>query len=230
VAAKGRVGVARILVIDDEPGIVRFVRRALESDGHAVDVAHDGAEGLRLAAETEPDLVVLDLLMPGVGGMGVLAALLAESPDARVVVLSAVGDVQARVRCLEMGAADFLAKPFAVTELLARVRSRLREAPRPAVSEHELLHGGLRLDLRSRRLTAPSGNVVLSHREFALLHHLMRNAGTVCSREELLSEVWGYAFDPGSNVVDATVARLRAKLQDVRIETVRNVGYALEQS
>lgn len=221
---------AKILVIDDEPGIVRFVRRALESDGHVVLSAHDGATGLQASAEHEPDLVVLDLLMPGLSGFGVLAALLADDPAARVLVLSAVGDVQARVRCLELGAADYLVKPFAVAELLARLRSRLR-GPAPQTEQREALSSGdLRLDQRTRRLQYAGGSIELSHREFTLMEHLIRHAGAVCTRAELLSEVWGYAFDPGSNVVDVTVARLRSKIRGLKIETIRNVGYALREA
>lgn len=221
----------KILVVDDEPGILRFIRRALESEGYSVLTASDGTEGLRLAAEHRPSLVILDLVMPGLSGTAVLAALLTDRTDARVLVLSAVGDVQARVRCLDAGAVDFLPKPFAVAELLARVRSRLRDANHEdrAASE-ELAYGSLRLDLRTRRLHSNTRHVELSQREFALMQHLMRNAGSVCTRAELLSEVWGYAFDPGSNVVDVTIARLRSKIKDLRIETVRNVGYSLRHA
>jgi DNA-binding response OmpR family regulator len=220
---------SKILVIDDEPGILRFVRRALESDGYTVLTTTDGAEGLRLASQQRPDLVVLDLVMPGLSGNAVLAALLADESTPRVLVLSAVGDVQARVRCLDAGAVDFLPKPFAVAELLARVRSRLREVANAGPALDEELHcGPLRLDLRTRRLHSGARHVELSQREFALMQHLMRHAGLVCTRTELLSEVWGYAFDPGSNVVDVTIARLRSKIQDLRIETVRNVGYSLQ--
>jgi len=219
----------KILVIDDEPGIVRFLRRALESDGHTVLVATDGAEGLRANGEHVPDLVLLDLLMPGVGGLGVLAAILAEDPGARVVVLSAMGDVDTRVRCLELGAADFLPKPFAIAELLARVRCRAREAVAAVRIPEVLRCGAVRLDLHTRRLYSDGAEIDLSRREFALVRHLMRNAGGVCSREELLSEVWGYAFDPGSNVVDVAVARLRGKIRGLRIDTIRNVGYSLRQ-
>jgi DNA-binding response OmpR family regulator len=221
--------VGKILVIDDEPGIVRFVSRALESEGHAVVTANDGVTGLSASAEHDPDLIILDLLMPGIGGYGVLAALMAESPQTRVLVLSAVGDVHARVRCLELGAADFLLKPFAIAELMARVRSRLREQ-RPAAGPIQpgmLSFGELTLDLRGRRLKSGDHSIELSQREFALLEHLMRKRGSVCTRAELLSEVWGYAFDPGSNVVDVTIARLRGKIANLRIDTVRNVGYAL---
>ncbi len=221
----------KILVIDDEPGILRFIRKALESEGYAVFTATDGAEGLRLTAEHRPSLVILDLVMPGLSGIAVLAALLTDRIDTRVLVLSAVGDVQARVRCLDAGAVDFLPKPFALAELLARVRSRLREGgadERPAGDE--LICGSLRLDLRTRRLHSTTRHVELSQREFGLMQHLMRNAGAVCTRTELLSEVWGYAFDPGSNVVDVTIARLRSKIKDLRIETVRNVGYSLQRA
>jgi DNA-binding response OmpR family regulator len=221
---------AKILVIDDEPGIVRFVRRALEADGHSVDTACDGSEGLRIAAAVRPDMVVLDLLMPGISGMGVLAALLADLPQCRVLVLSAVGDVQARVRCLDLGAVDFLAKPFAVSELVARVRSRLRDVPVAAAPVEGIEFGPFRLELRSRRLVSGDRSIELSQREFALLHHLMRRGGEVCTRAELLSDVWGYAFDPGSNVVDVTIARLRAKIEGMRIESVRNVGYTLKHA
>lgn len=229
-SAKGRI-MTKILVIDDEPAIRRFISRALESEGYDVLTAADGAEGLRLTAEHDPALVVLDLVMPGLSGTAVLAALLADRRDLTVLVLSAVGDVQARVRGLDAGAVDFLPKPFAVADLLTRVRSRLREVVGArARADDEVRYAGIRLDLRTRRLVSAGRYVELSQREFELMQHLMRNGGAVCTRAELLSEVWGYAFDPGSNVVDVTVARLRSKLQDLRIETVRNVGYALQEA
>lgn len=223
---------AKVLVIDDEPAIVRFLVRALEASGYSVLAANDGAEGLRLAAEYRPDLVVLDLVMPGLSGIAVLAAMTAQDPACKIVVVSAQDDVEGKVRCLDAGAADFVAKPFAVSELLARVRLRLRAAPAPSdvVSETELHRGSLRLDLRTRRLSNAIREVDLSQREFALVQHLMRRAGAVCTRAELLSEVWGYAFDPGSNVVDVTIARLRGKLRDLNIETIRNVGYVLREA
>lgn len=220
----------KILVVDDEPAILRFIRRALESEGYAVFTASDGAEGLRLVTEHRPALVILDLVMPGLSGTAVLAALLTDRNDARVLVLSAVGDVLARVRCLDAGAVDFLPKPFAVTELLTRVRSQLRAAGAEDQAAEELQCGSFTLDLRTRQLYSTTRHVELSQREFALMQHLMRNAGTVCTRAELLSEVWGYASDPGSNVVDVTIARLRSKIKDLRIETVRNVGYSLRHA
>lgn len=221
----------KILVVDDEPGIIRFVRRALEAEGHTVLTAHDGTTALRLSSDHDPDLVVLDLLMPGLSGLGVLAALLAERPRTRVLVLSAVGDVDMRVRCLELGAADYLTKPFAIAELIARVNKRVRGPGQEAVSESSrvLTYGDFRLDLRARRLEYADQTIELSQREAAVLQHLIRRGGEVCTRAELLSEVWGYAYDPGSNVVDVTIARLRSKLSALRIDTVRNVGYALHQ-
>jgi len=225
--------VARILVIDDEPGVTRFVRRALESAGHTVHHANDGPGGLACAARTDPDAVILDLLMPGLSGMGVLGGLRAESPRARILVASAVGDVESKVRCLELGADDYLVKPFAISELLARINSRLREVPAHAATRPDddtLQFGDVRLHRRTRTLSCDGASMELSPREFTLIHHLMQRAGDVCTRGELLSEVWGYAFDPGSNVVDVTVARLRSKIRGLRIETVRNVGYILRQA
>jgi DNA-binding response OmpR family regulator len=219
----------KILLVDDEPGIIRFVRRALEADGHTVLTAYDGATALTLSGEHDPDLVILDLLMPGLSGLGVLAALLAEQPGMRVLVLSAVGDVPMRVRCLELGATDYLMKPFAIAELMARVNKRVRSNGDENQGDNAtvLVFGDLRLDLRARRLECADHSIDLSQREAAVMQHLIRKAGGVCTRAELLSEVWGYAFDPGSNVVDVTIARLRSKIRSLRIDTVRNVGYAL---
>jgi two-component system copper resistance phosphate regulon response regulator CusR len=216
--------VAHLLVVDDEPRICRFVSRALEAHGHAVDTARSGEEALRLAAQGSYALVVLDLLLPGIDGYDVLQRLLAENSRSRVLVLSAVGDVESRVQCLRMGAVDYLPKPFAVAELLARVDARLSERPSGA-PERWLEVGGARLDLHRRVLHEGDRCSTLSEREFVLLGHLMRRAGEVCTRNELLADVWGFCFDPGSNVVDVYVGRLRSKLERQHIETVRNVGY-----
>ncbi len=218
-----------ILVIDDEPDVVRFVRRALEADGHAVSHSCDGAVGLGMALNQQPDLVVLDLVMPGVDGRHVLGALRSVRPEMRVLVLSAEADVGARVEVLEAGAVDFLAKPFAVRELVARVRSRLASRTDDAGGSHDVVKvGGAILDVQRRSLEIDGRTVNLTHREFLLMRHLMQRAGRVCSREELLSEVWGYTFDPATNVVDVCVGRLRSKLCKDMIKTVRNVGYQLQ--
>jgi two-component system OmpR family response regulator len=216
--------VAHLLVVDDEPRIARFVSRALESQGHAVEIARTGEDALLMAADHDFALVILDLLLPGIDGHGVLRELLVLDSQARVLVLSAVGDVESRVLCLRAGAVDYLAKPFAVAELLARVDSRLAEAPVPAPSRW-LQVGTMRLDLQRRVLHDGDRSTALSQREFILLGHLMRRAGEVCTRDELLSDVWGFCFDPGSNVLEVYVGRLRAKIDRWHIETVRNVGY-----
>lgn len=222
-------GVTRILVIDDEPGVLRFVERALRSAGYQVDTASNGPQGLALAGARDYDLVTLDLLLPGLGGMAVLSALLEQDPAMRVLVLSAVGDIGERVRSLDHGAVDFLGKPFAMAELLARVRARIADPPdRSGQRSTEVQVGSVTLDPVRRTVQVDGRQVELSAREYLLLAHLVSHPGVVCSRQELLSEVWGFTFDPGSNVVDVCVARLRAKLVDARIETVRNVGYCYQ--
>jgi DNA-binding response OmpR family regulator len=219
----------KILVIDDEPDLVRFVRRALEAEGYQVLTTTNGLDGIRLALTERPDLIVLDLVMPGVHGEAVLSAVMAQDPGLRVLILSATGDVQLRISCLEQGAVDFLAKPFAVRELIVRVRSRLRE--NSGSRRRDILQvGNIALDLQARQLLVDGKPTVLSQREFLLLLHLMRNADAVCTRQELLSEVWGYDFDPATNVVDVCIGRLRAKLRPDLIVTVRNVGYQLQSA
>jgi DNA-binding response OmpR family regulator len=220
---------ARVLVIDDEPEICRFVERALQSAGHTVTASHDGVQGLQLATERSFDLIVLDLAMPDVDGMMVLAAVLARDPSQRVLVLSARASVDVRVACLERGAVDFLAKPFAVRELTARVEARVNDH-RDAATPSVIRSGRLVLDFRQRSVTMEGVTTVLSQREFLLMQYLMRRSGLVCTREELLSEVWGYGFDPGSNVVDVCVRRLRSKVDGNLIRTVRNVGYQLQSA
>ena len=219
----------RVLVVDDEPRIVGFVSRALAGEGLLVESATDGNRALDMARNRRYDLVVLDLLMPGRDGVSVLRDLIEHRPEQRVLVLSAVSDVDSKVNCLELGASDYVPKPFAMAELLARIRARLRQ-PEAPVAPRVLTDGRLRLDLIRRVADAGLGPVSLSEREFLLLQQLMRSEGEVRTREQLLAEVWGYWFDPGSNVVDVYVGRLRSKLGGDLIETVRNVGYRLETS
>ncbi|MGC9669578.1 response regulator transcription factor [Planosporangium sp. 12N6] len=214
-----------MLVIEDDDRIARLVSRALSDDGHGVERTARGGDGLTEALAGDFDLVVLDLMLPDVAGTQVLERLVEVRPEQRVLVLSAVPEIGTRVAVLESGAADFLGKPFAVAELLARVRARLR-VPAPGAAVRWLGDGSVRLDLRLRRAEVNGARVELSFREFLLLQHLMRRTGQACSRAELLSDVWGMTFDPGSNVVDVCVRRLRQKLdRSDRIETVRNVGY-----
>jgi DNA-binding response OmpR family regulator len=217
----------RILLIEDEVRIQAFVRRGLEAEGYGVVAAQDGLDGLSRARSGEWDLVVLDLLLPGLSGLRVLQELHRERPQLPVVILSARGDLRTKLKGFEMGASDYVSKPFSLDELLARVRVQLRR-PVPIDDDQVLSRGGVALDLARRQ--ARVGDLVadLSDREFRLLHHLLLHGGEVISRERLLAEVWGYAFDPGSNVVDVCVRRLRRKLgPDAPIETVRNVGYRL---
>lgn len=214
----------RVLVVDDEVPVLRFVRRAFEAVGYEVETATDGVEGLRRATEQQFDLITLDLALPGLGGMAVLSAIVENDPSARVLVLSAAEGVQTRVRCLEVGAVDFLAKPFAVAELLARANTRLR-TDLHVNSSPDIEVGDVRLDPVRRLVNVGARQFELSARESLVLAHLMSKPDEVCSRQELLSEVWGLDFDPGSNVVDVCVSRLRGKFNDDHIATVRNVGY-----
>ncbi|HEY0693826.1 MAG TPA: response regulator transcription factor [Kribbella sp.] len=219
----------KILIIDDAPDLLSFVRRALETETYQVLTCTDGLDGIRLALSERPDLVILDLVMPGVHGEAVLSALMAQDRSLRVMILSATGNVQLRIACLEQGAVDFLAKPFAIRELLARVRSRLQEDTSKR-RKQTLRVGNLVLDQQARLLLVDGEPTPLSKREFLLLVHLMRNPDAVCSRQELLSEVWGYDFDPTTNVVDVCIRRLRAKLRSDLILTVRSVGYQLQSA
>ena len=218
---------ARVLVVDDEPRIVNFVSRALSAQGFGVDGAHDGGLALELARTGRYELVVLDLLLPGLDGESVLRGIMETKPEQRVLVLSALSDVDSKVRCLELGASDYVAKPFSLAELVARVRARLRQ-PAAGPGERHLRAGALTLDLERRVVDTGEGQVTLSERQFLLLQHLMRKGGEVCSRQQLLADVWGLSFDPGSNVVDVCVGRLRSKLGGDIIETVRRVGYRLQ--
>lgn len=216
---------SRILVVDDEVRITNFVSRALTAEGFVVETADNGTEGLKLARSGRYDLVLLDLLLPALDGVSLLEKLLTSQPDQPVLVISAVSDLKAKVRCLQLGAADYLAKPFDLTELLLRVRARRRRSV-PAPVERLFRVGGVTLDLRRRTADTGKVRVALSQREFLLLQSLMQQQGQVCTREELLAQVWGYTFDPGTNVVDVYVGRLRAKLGADVVETVRNVGYS----
>lgn len=218
----------RILVVDDEERIRTLVDRVLDAAGFEVDTAATGHEALAAASAADYGLVVLDLMLPDLNGMVVLRRLLDRSPTLGVLVLSAVPEIGQRVRALDLGARDFLAKPFANDELVARVRARLRPRPEPSPADPPPGEDDrVALDAERQELRVGPRRIELSQREFRLFSHLVRHAGQVCSREDLLAEVWGYRFDPGTNVVDVYVRRLRAKLSPVTlIRTVRNVGYS----
>ena len=219
----------RVLVIDDEPNVASFVGRALRAKGFAVDVALGGERGLEAALDGGHALIVLDLRMRDVNGLVILRQVMRARPDQRVLVLSAASDVDVKVRCLELGAADFVAKPFELAELVARVRAHLRRrAQAPPAPERYLRAGRLTLDLLRRSVDVGGRAVPLSEREFGVLRHLMTRAGRPCTREELLADVWDMDFDPQTNVVDVYVHRLRDKVGRGVIRTVRNLGYVLE--
>jgi two-component system, OmpR family, response regulator len=220
---------ARVLVIEDEPGIVDFVRRGLEAAGFAVESALGGVEGERLALGGDCDAVVLDLMLPGRSGMEILQALRRARPTMPVIVLTARGEVEDRVAGLEAGAVDYLVKPFSIAELVARVRTHLRVVAQASASA--LRAEDIEVDLLTRKANRAGRVVTLSTTEFELLAYLMRHHGQVLSREQILSAVWGYEHDPTTNVVDVYVGYLRRKLgtpgDPVPIFTVRAVGYRL---
>jgi two-component system, OmpR family, copper resistance phosphate regulon response regulator CusR len=218
----------RILVIEDEPRILGFLRLGLEAEGFTVDGAADGAVGLALALKESYELVVLDLQLPRLDGLRLLEELHGQRPTLPVLILSARSDLPTKLRGFELGAIDYISKPFSFDELVARVRVHLRRGHEESVTPSTVTAGTLTLDLARRRARVGESEVDLSDREFRLLYHLVSHAGEVVSRERLLSEVWGYSFDPGSNVVDVCVRRLRLKLGvPSPIETVRHAGYRL---
>lgn len=215
----------RILIVEDEPRIRAFLARAFEAEGFTADVVEDGETGLTRALSGSYVLVILDLLLPGRDGLDVLRELHALRSDLPVLILSARADLSTKLRGFELGAVDYVAKPFSLDEVLARARVHLRRAQ---VSDDGAVIqvGELSLDLARRQACVGSMVADLSDREFRVLHFLMRHVGEVVSRERLLAEVWGYDFDPRSNVVDVCVRRLRRRLgPDTPIETVRNAGY-----
>ena len=216
----------RILVIEDEPRILEFLRVGLEAEGFAVDCAEDGVSGLALALSETYELVVLDLQLPRLDGLRVLEELHRGRPELPILILSARTDLPTKLRSFNLGANDYLSKPFSFDELVARVRVQLRQGGSEDASTVRV--GGLELDLARRQARVEDRVTDLSDREFRLLYHLLAHAGEVVSRERLLSEVWGYSFDPGSNVVDVCIRRLRKKLGPASpIETVRHAGYRL---
>jgi DNA-binding response OmpR family regulator len=218
---------ARILLVDDERRILDFLSRGLRAEGYEVEAFADPTLAVRVATTGRFDLVVLDLLMAGLDGREFLRRVLRRRPEQSVIVLSALGDAATKVECLEIGAEDYVVKPFALDELLARIRARLRSrADRNAATT--LSTHMLRLDLVRREADPGTGWVPLAEREFLLLQELMRHAGQTVSKERLLSSVWGYWFEPASNVVDVYVGRLRRKLGAEAVETVRGEGYRVD--
>lgn len=220
-----------ILIVEDDPGLRGLLGRLLEASGYRVTGAGTAGDALHFALSRDYDLILLDLNLPDLSGREVLRVVMTAKPASRVLVLSSVTEVSARLDVLENGAADFLLKPFVTAELLARIRLRVNGgAMAPATVSQLPVTAQAWLDTNRRELVVAGSRVPLSHREFTLLTHLLARRGVTCSREELLADVWGIGFDPGTNVVDVYVRRLRKKLMADTIETVRNVGYRLAAS
>lgn len=217
---------ASILIAEDEARIARFLERGLTAQGYSTTSVTDGAAALDYASSGSFDLLLLDVGLPVMDGFAVLRRLREDGNAIPVIILTARSSVTDTVAGLEGGADDYLAKPFRFEELVARIRRRLRDDRSP--ESLVLTCGGLTLDLRSRQATVSGRTVDLSAREFALAEMLLRHAGQVLSREQLLDHVWGYDFDPSSNVVDVYIRHLRRKLGPDRITTLRRMGYRLE--
>ncbi len=220
----------RILVIEDEPGIVDFLQRGLRTHGFEVESAVDGVAGSERALSEPFDLVVLDMMLPQRSGLDVLADVREGKPGLPVIVLTARGEIEDRVEGLDAGAIDYLTKPFSLSELAARIRAQLRVVAQTPTTT--LTAGDVEVDLITREVRRAGVVVRLSTTEFELLAYLLRNSGRVLSREQILRAVWGYEYDPGTNVVDVYVGYLRRKLRRTGeqdpIVTVRSVGYRFE--
>lgn len=222
----------RLLLVEDEPKVARFIERGMREEHYAIDVASDGDAGLALAMLHDYDLVILDVMLPVRNGFEVLAALRAAQRPCRVLMLTARDSVEDRVRGLDGGADDYLVKPFAFAELLARVRALLRRsAPEEPLS---LRVADLVLDVRTRKVTRNGRSLTLTPREFGVLEYLMRHRGEVVSRTALTEHVWDQHFDSMTNVVDVTLYHLREKVDrefpTPLIHTVRGVGYMLKEA
>ncbi|HZQ46177.1 MAG TPA: response regulator transcription factor [Verrucomicrobiae bacterium] len=221
----------RVLVVEDEKKTASFIRKALQAESFAVDVSHDGAEALLMAATTPFDAIVLDIMLPGRDGLSVLRQLREQRNQTPVLLLSARGQVDERVEGLNAGADDYLPKPFALAELIARVRSLGRRGgePKPVV----LRVADLTLDTVTRQAERGGKVFELTTREYRLLEYLMRSTGRICGRMAILEKVWDYDFDPGTNLVDVYVKRLREKLDEgfepKLLHTVRGAGYVMKE-
>jgi DNA-binding response OmpR family regulator len=222
----------RVLIVEDDQAIVRFLERGLAAHGHQSISADNGQDGVLMATDESVDFVLLDIMLPGMDGQEVLRRIRARRPGVPVLMLTARDEVRDKISALDGGADDYLTKPFDFEELLARMRALVRRADQPEAARIQM--GDLKMDLRSHRVWRGDKLVELSSREFALLEYFVRHQGQVLSRQQILSAVWDYAFDPGSNVVDVYVSYLRNKLdrrgEPSLIATVRGSGYRFEPS
>ncbi|HEY7800564.1 MAG TPA: response regulator transcription factor [Hyphomonadaceae bacterium] len=221
----------RILVIEDETRTADFIEKGLKEKGHAVDVCRTGPEGLTFALNGEHDAIVLDRMLPQMDGLTILRTLRAEDKTTPAIILSALGQIDHRVEGLKAGGDDYLVKPFAFSELMARIEAIVRRRDPRAAEQTELKTEDLKLDLVGRKAYRGKREIELHPREFAILEYMMRNAGRPVTRTMLLSHVWGYQFEPQANVVDVHISRLRKKIDGPGdkplIETLRGEGYRI---
>lgn len=224
----------RILVIEDEARTADFIERGLKEKGHAVDVCRTGPEGLSFAQGGEHDAIILDRMLPQMDGLTILKTLRAEDNQTPAIILSALGQIDHKVEGLKAGSDDYLVKPFAFSELLARLEAIVRRRDPRAAEQTELKVDDLRLDLERRRAFRGSREIDLLPREFAILEYMMRNAGRPVTRTMLLNHVWDYQFEPQANVVDVHISRLRRKIdaagERALIETLRGEGYRIRSA
>jgi two-component system, OmpR family, response regulator len=220
----------RVLVIEDDRETAHFLQKALKESGHGADLAHDGEEGLALAREGGYEVLIVDRMLPRRDGLSVVRALRSEDVRTPVLILSALGEVDDRVKGLRAGGDDYLTKPYAFSELLARIEALARRAE-PHEQQTRYVVGDLVLDRLSHRVTRGGEPITLQPREYRLLEYLMRNAGQVVTRTMLLEHVWDYHFDPQTNVIDVHISRLRAKIdknfEKPLLHTVRGAGYVI---
>ena len=220
----------RVLLIEDDQEAGRYLVKALAESGHTADVASDGEDGLAMAREGGYDVLIVDRLLPSRDGLSIVRTLRGEGLRTPVLFLSALGEVDDRVKGLKAGGDDYLTKPFATTELLARIEALARRA-QPEEGQPRFVVGDLVLDRLSRRVTRGTEVIALQPREFRLLEYLMKNAGQIVTRTMLLEQVWDYHFDPQTNVIDVHVSRLRAKIDKgfdkPLLQTVRGAGYMI---
>lgn len=219
----------RILLVEDEKNVAAFIKKGLEEEFYSVDIAEDGTEGLLMAKSNDYDLIILDIMLPGMDGIEICKKIRERDRRVPILMLTAVGSIESKVQGLESGADDYLTKPFAFSELLARIKALLRRVP-DTVSE--LAIDDLRMELLTRRVYRGNREINLTPKEFSLLEYLLRNSGRVLSRTQIIENVWGYNFDPGSNVVDVHIKFLREKIDSDSerklIHTVRGAGYILK--
>ncbi|MFN3395187.1 MAG: response regulator [Thermodesulfovibrionales bacterium] len=219
----------RLLLVEDERNVAAFIKKGLEEEFYSVDIAEDGSEGLLMALSNDYDLIILDIMLPGMNGVEVCKKIREKDRRVPILMLTAVDSVESKVQGLESGADDYLTKPFAFSELLARIKALLRRVPDTI---NELTIDDLRMELLSRRVYRGDREITLTPKEFSLLEYLLRNKGRVLSRTQIIENVWGYNFDPGSNVVDVHIKFLREKIDSASerklIHTIRGAGYILK--